>query len=72
MYMGVQLKSELPTHWNLIGPSMTAQMPALSPSNILPPPSSHRTRFKMLFLQNFFALYLELRKSEIAQFADCL
>jgi hypothetical protein len=30
-----------PTNWNLIGPGTTAPPPVLSPSSILPPPSSH-------------------------------
>ena len=33
---GVQLKSKTPTHWNLIGRSMTAPPPVLSPSSIFP------------------------------------
>jgi hypothetical protein len=37
----IQLKSKLPAHWNLIGDSMTAPPPLLSPSNILQPHSSH-------------------------------
>jgi hypothetical protein len=34
MYKAVQLKSKNPTHWNLIGRSMTAPPPVLSPSSI--------------------------------------
>jgi hypothetical protein len=41
-YKGVQLKPRLYLiHWNLIGCSMTAPLPMLSPSSILPPLSSH-------------------------------
>jgi len=31
---------QIPTHWNLIGRSMIAPTTVLSPSSILPPPSS--------------------------------
>jgi hypothetical protein len=34
---------QTPTHWNLIGGSMTALPPVLSPNSILRPPSSHCT-----------------------------
>jgi len=37
----VELKPYLLVHWNLIGPSVTVTLPVLSPSSILPPPSSH-------------------------------
>ena len=77
----VQLKSKLPTHRNLIGPSMTAPSPVLSPNIILPPPSSHCAfshgeekksgeGFKNI-ISIFFYLFkncvsLELRNFEIA------
>jgi len=32
---------QTPRHWNLTSPSVTAPSPVLSPSSILPPPSSH-------------------------------
>jgi len=57
------MKSTLP-HWNLIGRSMTAPPPVLSPTSILPPPSSHcvfifsskdLTRSKFVF--NFLLLF---------------
>jgi hypothetical protein len=38
---GSQAEIQIPTHWNLIGSSMNALPPVLSPSNILPPPLSH-------------------------------
>jgi hypothetical protein len=58
-----EMKSTLP-HWNLIGRSMTAPPPVLSPTSILPPPSSHcvfifsskdLTRSKFVF--NFLLLF---------------
>jgi len=36
MENGVRIKIQTPTHWNLIGRSMTAPPPKLSPSSILP------------------------------------
>jgi len=41
MAIYVQLKSKLPTRWNMIGRSMTDLPPVLSPSSVLPPPLSH-------------------------------
>jgi len=38
---GSPVEIQIPTHWNLIGRSMTAPQPVLSPSGILLPPSSH-------------------------------
>jgi len=37
MENGVRIKIQTPTHWNLIGRSMTAPSPGLSPSSNLPP-----------------------------------
>jgi hypothetical protein len=52
---------QIPTQWNVVGRCMTVQPPALSPSSILSPPSSHCpfnparkkncARFEMLLLQ---------------------
>jgi hypothetical protein len=39
--LGSLVETETPTHWNLIGHSMTAPPLESSPSSILPPPSSH-------------------------------
>ena len=47
-----QMKSITPTHQNPIGRSMTAPSPVLSPTNILPPHSSHYALFKMLLLHS--------------------
>jgi hypothetical protein len=44
LYMYVQgspVEIQTPAHWNLIGRSMTAPPPVLSPNSILPPPSTH-------------------------------
>jgi len=41
IYKAIHLIFKLPTHCNLIGRSLTTPPPVLSPSNILPPPSSH-------------------------------
>jgi len=38
---GVTTDTQTPTHWNLIGRSMVAPPRVLSPSSILPPPTSH-------------------------------
>jgi hypothetical protein len=62
-----------PTHWNLIGGSMIAQPPVLSPSSILAPPSFHCTcssarKNSAAFQECYFILFafLKLRKFEIA------
>jgi hypothetical protein len=39
--MGVHFEIPSPVHWNLIGCATNAPHPALSPSTILPSPSSH-------------------------------
>ena len=38
---GSPAEIQTPTHWSLIGRSITAPLPVLSPSSILPPLSSH-------------------------------
>jgi hypothetical protein len=40
---GSPAENQSPTYWNLIGRRLTAPPPLLSPSSILPPPSSHFT-----------------------------
>jgi hypothetical protein len=73
---GVPLAIQIPTHWNPIGRRLTAPLPVLSPSSILPQRSSHcafiRARQnlegvpkKKLLLQLY--LLLKLRKCEVAQ-----
>jgi hypothetical protein len=67
MYIqGTQIEIQSPTHWNLIGCRMTATLPVLSPSSILPPHSSHsafilvKNKFNAIFkmlLCNFFLLF---------------
>jgi hypothetical protein len=42
-YKGVQLNHKTPIHWNLIGSSMTAPLPMISPSSILLSPLYHCT-----------------------------
>jgi hypothetical protein len=38
---GSPVETQTSTHWNLIGRSMIALRPLLSPNSILPAPSSH-------------------------------
>ena len=70
---GSPAEIQTPTHWKLIGHSMTAPPPVLSPSITLPPPSCHcaftpaknnSAHLKKVIV--LFLLSLKLRKSEIA------
>jgi hypothetical protein len=57
---------QTPTHWNLIGRNVTAQLPVLSPNNILRPHTTARKNlarvlkllFHISFLSSFFLLAL--------------
>jgi hypothetical protein len=69
---GSRVEIQTPAPWNLIGRSLTAPLAVLSPSNILPPSSSHcallaarknSARFLKLFLFQF--LLFVCCKSEI-------
>jgi hypothetical protein len=79
-YRAVQLKSKIQTHWNLIDRSMTSPPPLLSPSNILPPPSSScpfilaiKRISQIIFESSFFKLRnSEVSYHEIAVDDECL
>jgi hypothetical protein len=72
---GSPVEIQTPTHYNLIGRSMSAQPPVYSPSSILPPSSSHcafiparkklGARVKTVICFNFL-FFQKLHKSEIA------
>jgi hypothetical protein len=75
IYLWSPVEIKTPTHWNLIGSSMTAPPPVLSPNSILPPPSSHcafslAKKISVLFKKKLAFLFLDfffkLRKPEIA------
>jgi hypothetical protein len=68
---GSPVEIHIPKEWNLIGSSVTAPPPVLSPSRILPEYSPHCAfissrrnygRFKKLLFQ-VFLLFLKFRKS---------
>jgi hypothetical protein len=54
---------QIPTHWNLIGRSMTAPPPVLTPNSILPPLSSHCAHFKNIIFYFKNVVSLELHNS---------
>jgi hypothetical protein len=63
---------QIPSHWNLIGRSTNAPPPALLPSNILLPLSSHsafipaRKKFGALFKILILFSLKKLRLSEVS------
>ena len=82
---GSKIEIQTQAHWNLIDRSMSALPYVLSPSSILPPPSSHRVlicarkhfarftnvTFSVLF---FFknCVSLKLRNLKVRQIVECL
>ena len=71
MYIqGSPIKIQIPKHWNCIRHSITALLPMLLPSSILPPPLSHNaflqgilgTIYKYIYIYIFFFSSLKFHK----------